>query len=51
MAQTIYATRPPKPKLIIVRSTHRSLISVGSVPKYSPIPPHTPDSILFTLDL
>ena len=51
MAQTIYAIRPPKPKLIIVRSTHKSLIRVGSILKYSPRPPQTPDSILFTLDL
>lgn len=29
--------------------THKSLIITGSIPKYSPIPPHTPAITLFLL--
>ena len=44
-------TRSPVPQLIHARSAPPSRINVGSILKYSAIPPHTPQIILFSLDL
>ena len=48
MAAIIYASIPPP---VHPNSTNASRISVGSMLKYSPIPPHTPQSIRCFLDL
>lgn len=49
IAAMIYAQIPAPPKQ--VRITHARRTNVGSISKYSAIPPHTPQSILFSDDL
>lgn len=49
IAAIIYAQIPAPPKQ--VRITHARRTRVGSISKYSAIPPHTPQSIQFTVDL
>ena len=49
IAAIIYAMIPLPPNA--QNSTHPKRISVGSILRYSAIPPHTPSNILFTFDL
>ena len=47
IAAMIYASIPPP---VHPNSTKSSRIRVGAILKYSPMPPHTPQSILFILE-
>jgi hypothetical protein len=47
--QAIKYARRPSPSRKIERN-HKSLTIVGSIPKYSPIPPHTPPIFLLVSD-
>lgn len=49
IAAIIYAQNPAPPKQ--VRITQASRTRVGSISKYSAMPPHTPQIIQFTEDL
>ena len=49
IAAIIYAQIPAPPKQVRITQARRT--RVGSISKYSAIPPHTPHSIQFTVDL
>lgn len=46
----MYAMSPGKPPVGMDNKTQANLIKVESIPKYSPMPPHTPDIFLSVSD-
>ena len=51
MAQMTYAINPPIPALKNVNNAHIMRIKMGSILKYSAIPPQTPLITLLVVDL